>query len=149
MIQDCHTSSGEAATGLILEVFKLNGRLLAEGDKLVAGLGLTSARWQVLGVIALAARAEPVAHLARNMGLTRQGVQRIVDEFVREGFARFDENPHHRRAKLVALTDRGRETYEGAARLQIPWANAVAEGLGAAEIRDAASMLKILRERLE
>jgi hypothetical protein len=40
-------------TGLIIEVFRLNGDLLAAGDFLVGDIGLTSARWQVLGSIAL------------------------------------------------------------------------------------------------
>ena len=36
-------------TDLILETFRLNGQLLAAGDALVSDVGLTSARWQVLG----------------------------------------------------------------------------------------------------
>lgn len=55
-----------AVTELILETFRLNGRLLAAGDALVANIGLTSARWQVLGAIALSPVPLPVAHLARN-----------------------------------------------------------------------------------
>ena len=43
-----------AVTALILETFRLNGRLLAAGDALVESLDLTSARWQVLGAIATA-----------------------------------------------------------------------------------------------
>jgi hypothetical protein len=58
----------KAMTELILETFRLNGRLLAAGDALVADVGLTSARWQVLGAIALAPVPQPVAHIARNMG---------------------------------------------------------------------------------
>src|ERR1700704_2902386 len=72
-------------TELILEVFRLNGRLLVAGDRLVADLGLTSARWQVLGAVALAAAPMPVAWIARNMGLTRQAVQRIVNELIADG----------------------------------------------------------------
>ena len=45
-----------ALTGLVIEVFRLNGDLLAAGDALVGDLGLTSARWQVLGAIALSHR---------------------------------------------------------------------------------------------
>ena len=62
----------DAVTELVLETFRLNGQLLAAGDALVAKVGLTSARWQVLGAIALSAAPLPVAHIARNMGLTRQ-----------------------------------------------------------------------------
>src|SRR5262245_55844783 len=98
-------------TDLILEVFRLNGVLLAEGDRLVADLGLTSARWQVLGAVALAEAPMPVAWIARNMGLTRQAVQRVVNELSVEGVLDFADNPHHRRAKLVVLSDRGAKLY--------------------------------------
>jgi len=134
---------------LILEVFRLNGRLLAAGDGLVAELGLTSARWQVLGAIALSPAAEPVARLARNMGLNRQGVQRIVGELAEEGFIQFQENPHHRRAKLVTLTARGRKAYDAADRLQRPWVNALSKGLDAGGLVAASHIIEVLRKRLE
>ena len=75
--------ASDAATDLILETFRLNGSLLAAGDAMVADLGLTSARWQVLGAIALSPVPLPVAHIARNMGLTRQAVQRLINEMAR------------------------------------------------------------------
>ncbi|KMO09704.1 MarR family transcriptional regulator, partial [Methylobacterium indicum] len=84
-------------------MFRLNGDLLTAGDALVDDLGLTSARWQVLGAVALSPVPLPVAHIARNMGLTRQAVQRVVDDLHEVGFVRIDPNPHHRRAHLVAL----------------------------------------------
>ena len=96
-----------ALTGLVIEVFRLNGDLLEAGDALVEDLGLTSARWQVLGAIALSPMPISVAHIARNMGLTRQAVQRSVDEMRADGFVRFDANPHHRRAMLVTMTEQG------------------------------------------
>ena len=95
MTRPRHTPGGKAATELILETFRCNGRLLAAGDRLVAKLGLTSARWQVLGAIAYSPTPEPVARLARNMGLHRQGVQRIVNELEKEGLVEFRPNPHH------------------------------------------------------
>jgi len=68
------TPSGEAFTRLILEAFRFNGCLLAAGDRLTQDLGLTSARWQVLG--AIDEGPLPVAQISRNMGLSRQAVQR-------------------------------------------------------------------------
>jgi len=47
------TPTGEAATELILSAFRANGLLLDAGDMLSVDEGLTSARWQVLGAIAL------------------------------------------------------------------------------------------------
>jgi len=144
-----HTSAGRALTGLILAIFRLNGRLLVSGDRLVADLGLSSARWQVLGAIALAETSQPVAWLARNMGLNRQGVQRIVNEMRDEGLLELHPNPHHRRAHLVVLTKRGKEAYDAADRLQAPWVNALAKGVSVKEVAAAHMVVTSLCERLE
>jgi len=143
------TPSGRAVTTLIVEVFRLNGRLLAAGDKLVAPLGLTSARWQVLGAVANLPAAETVARLARYMGVYRQGVQRIVNELADEGLLEFRENPDHRRAKLVALTKTGRKAFEAVDRLQKPWADALSDGLNAASLIATSEILGILTKRLK
>jgi DNA-binding MarR family transcriptional regulator len=142
------TPAGLAVTELILEVFRLNGRLLVAGDRLVSRLGLTSARWQVLGAIALAERPEPVAWLARSMGLNRQGVQRIVNELAAEGYVALAPNPHHRRARLVVLTAKGRTAFAAVDRLQTPWVNALAKGIGAEDIAAAKEIIAKLRTQL-
>lgn len=144
-----HTAAGDAVTELILEIFRLNGRLLLAGDGLVSHFGLTSARWQVLGAIALAEQPQPVAWLARNMGLTRQAVQRLVNEMRGQGFVEFLANPHHKRAQLVKLTRRGEQIYRQAEAQQIPWANALAADMALEELHMAKQILRRLRERLE
>ena len=149
MVRSTRPAVAEVLTALILEVFRFNGRLLVAGDRLVAELGLTSARWQVMGAIALSPQPEPVARLARSMGLNRQGVQRIVNELAAEGLVAFRPNPHHRRAKLVVLTETGRRTYETAGRLQAPWAEDLAAGVSAGAIVAATRLIEKLRMRLD
>jgi DNA-binding MarR family transcriptional regulator len=136
-------------TEFILETFRLNGRLLAAGDALVADLGLTSARWQALGAVAMAPSPLPVSFIARNMGLTRQTVQRTVNELEAQGLVRFAPNPHHRRAKLVVLTDAGQAVYGQARRRQRPWAAALSRGLADGEIEAALSVMRRVRGKLE
>jgi DNA-binding MarR family transcriptional regulator len=143
------TPAGAAVSELIVALFRLNGRLLVSGDRLVASLGLTSARWQVLGAIAFAPTPEPVARLARNMGLNRQGVQRIVGELAAEGFVELKDNPHHRSAKLVVMTAKGLKAFDAAMRLQTPWVNMLGEGFDAKSIEKAGRVLEELRQRLE
>ena len=143
------TPAGSALTDLILDLFRLSSRMLVAGDRLVAGLGLTSARWQILGTIAAAERAQPVAWLARDLGAARQNVQRIVNDLVEEGLVAFASNPHHRRAPLVVLTDRGRTTFAAAMGLQAPWVNKLSAGLPAADIETTRRVMKALRRRLE
>ena len=134
---------------LILEVFRLNGRLLASGDALVSEFGLTSARWQVLGAIAMASQAEPVSRLARSVGAHRQGVQRIVNELARDGLVSYRENPHHRRAQLVVLTESGAGVYAAAMKKRGPWIKSLAKDLHVDEILAATQVLERLRDRLD
>jgi len=136
-------------TDLVLEVFRLNGRLIASGDVLVAKIGLTSARWQVLGAIALQPRPAPVVRIADAMGLTRQSVQRIVDALEQEGIVALRPNPHHKRAKLVTLTKKGSSLYGSAMRLQKQWATALSASLDRTSLATTVRVLKRLRVRLE
>ncbi|WP_319545260.1 MarR family winged helix-turn-helix transcriptional regulator [Ruegeria conchae] len=143
------TEEGEAVTALILDVFRLNGRLQLAGDRLVSELGLTSARWQILGAIAYSDRPESVAWHARTMGVHRQGVQRIINELSKEGIVEFQPNPHHKRAHLVVLTQKGQELYEAAIAKQIPWVNELSEGLSPDDIATAQNVVDRLKSRLE
>jgi DNA-binding MarR family transcriptional regulator len=139
----------EAVTELILEVFRLNGRLLDAGDVLVRDIGLSSARWQVLGAVALSKVPVPVAHLARNMGLARQSVQRVVDDMMDDGLVRYAPNPHHRRAKLVLFTDRGVVAYRAAMDRQALWADELAAGLTPEAILSATNILRRIQGRID
>src|SRR5438552_13410341 len=143
------TAAGDALTDLILDLFRLNSRLLAAGDRLVAELGLTSARWQILGAIVTAERPQPVAWLARDLGANRQNVQRIVNDLHQEGLVAFETNPHHRRAQLVVLTDKGRQAFDAAMRLQAPWINGLSDGLLVKDIETVHRVITALRENLE
>src|SRR6516225_6013299 len=123
------TPAGDAVTDLVLDLFRLNNVLLTAGDRLVARLGLTSARWEILGAIVAAERPQPVAWLARDLGANRQNVQRIINDLQQQGLVAFESNPHHRRAQLVMLTDKGRQRYDAAMRLQAPWVNRISSGV--------------------
>jgi DNA-binding MarR family transcriptional regulator len=141
------TPGGSALTELILEVFRVNGGLLAAGDALTAPLGQTSARWQVLGTLTDGPRT--VSAAARAMGLTRQSVQRVADLLVEDGLCEYRPNPEHRRAPLLAHTARGQEVLHGIDRVQAAWVNQLAAGIGAGEWDAALTVLRSIRQRLE
>ena len=143
------TPAGTALTGLFLDLFRLNSRILTAGDRLVASLGLTSARWQILGAIIEAERPQPVAWLARDLGANRQNVQRIVNDLHAEGLVAFKANPHHRRAQLVVLTDKGRQAFDAAMRLQAPWVDGLSDGLSVKDIETTRNVMTTLRRKLE
>lgn len=143
------TPAGEALTALVLDLFRLDSLLLTAGERLVAPLGLTSARWQVLGAIIAAKQPQPVAWLARDLGGNRQNVQRIINDLRQEGFVSFEVNPHHRRAQLVVLTEKGRRSFEAAMELQAPWVNRLADGLSVKDLETLHRVVTALRIRLE
>jgi DNA-binding MarR family transcriptional regulator len=121
---------------------------LTAGDRLTKDIGLTSARWQVMGAIALAHAPQPVAHIARRMGITRQSVQRIVNELKRDGFVDLAPNPHHQRAPLVTLTEKGSTAYAATTNRQIPWANRLASKLTQRDLKIAVEVLRTLSDQL-
>ena len=143
------TPAGDVLTNLMLDLFRLNSLLLTAGDRLVAQLGLTSARWQILGAIVHAERPQPVAWLARDLGANRQNVQRIVNDLHAEDLVAFEANPHHRRAQLVVLTDRGRRAFDAAMALQMPWVNGLSEGLAVKDLQTVHRIVAALRAKLE
>jgi len=142
------TPAADAVTALILDLFRLNNLLLTAGDRLVSELGLTSARWQILGAIVAAERPQPVAWLARDLGANRQNVQRIVNDLREAELVRFAPNPHHRRAQLVVLSDRGKQAFAAAMRLQAPWVNHLAEGVPVKDLETTHRVMRALRQRL-
>lgn len=142
-----HSPHGEAFTEFVLAVFRLNGLLLEAGNRMTQPVGLSSARWQVLGVVEHG--AIPVAHVARLMGLSRQSVQQTADALEKDGFIDYRENPHHRRAKLMVLTVKGREALEYVQQQQVDWANRIGRSQSLQGLQDAAATLRKVRESME
>jgi DNA-binding MarR family transcriptional regulator len=139
--------AGEAFTGVVLEVFRLNRLLLDAGDALAAPAGLSSARWQVMGVVEHG--PIPVSNVARIMGLTRQSVQQTADGLAADGLIAWTENPHHRRAKLMSLTPAGRDALALVQRRHAEWANRIGGAQDVQALRTALGVLRHLRETLD
>jgi DNA-binding MarR family transcriptional regulator len=143
------TPAGDAFTALVLQVIRLNGRFTVAGEALARPAGQTLARWLVLE--AVQERPATVAQIARTMRLARQSVQRLADVLVRDGFAAYEENPAHRRARLVRLTPDGRSALYTIQAAQRSWADGLGAELGEAELRAAGvfldRVLRAVRER--
>jgi DNA-binding MarR family transcriptional regulator len=142
-----HSPEGSAWTEIVLEVFRLNGELVAAGDELGSELGLTTARWQVMGAIADAPLT--VAQIGRRMGLTRQSVRRTVDLLEGEKIVERVPNPDHRASELVRLTSRGTQAFAAISREQVSWANRCADSLALPALETTLQTLRQMRERLE
>jgi DNA-binding MarR family transcriptional regulator len=135
-------------TGIILDIFRLNARLLEQGDRLVAPLGLTSARWQVLGAIALAGQPLTIPQIAAAMGITRQGALKQIKLATASGLVAAIENPRHERSPLHALTPQGTLAYDAAMALQGKWVRTLARDLPVDDLQATRRILAALEERL-
>ena len=142
------TAEGDAATAVVLEIFRDNGLLLADGNRLAAAEGLTAARWQVLGAVALAGRPLTVPQIARRMGLTRQAVQESVNRLLAEALVEARDNLDHRRSPLIGLTALGSQKYTAVDQRQARWINELAAGLQITDLAAAAHVLRDLGDRL-
>jgi DNA-binding MarR family transcriptional regulator len=134
-------------SGVALAAFRLNGQFLEVAEEMARPLGLTAAWWQVLG--AVLTRPLPVAGIAREMGITRQSVQRIADLLVDRGLAEYRPNPAHRRAKLVAPTAQGREALSGVDPAHAALARRLVHAIGEDALADVLAAMRRLSAVLD
>jgi DNA-binding MarR family transcriptional regulator len=138
----------QALSDLVLAVSRAHGALVARGDAVVAPLGLTSARWQVLGTIALAAEAPSVPAIAGAMGLSRQAIQKQVDLLLQAELIAARPNPAHGRSPLYQLTGAGRAAFARADQRWSSEAARLSEAIAPGSLKAGARLLDQLAERL-
>jgi DNA-binding MarR family transcriptional regulator len=143
-MSEMRSSAGAEVAQLAVRIFRLEGILTAAGDALAAPSGQSTARWRVLAAV----EDEPltVAQIARAWNLARQSVQRIADLLARDGLVSYEDNPSHRRAKLVRLTPQGATTLAAIQAAQRRWANELGERLVE---RDLQTVNRILSDVLD
>src|SRR6266545_6380363 len=129
------TPAGDAFSALLGQVIGLTRRFTTVGEALAKPAGQTLARWLVLEAVQDAPAT--VAQIARTLHLARQSVQRVADVLEREGFAAYEDNPAHRRAKLLGLTPPGRAALRAIQAAQRAWADALGAEIGEADLRRA------------
>lgn len=146
---DVQKSNAALLTDIMLTVFRVNGRLLERGDELVKPLHLTSARWQVLGAVALAGKAVSAPQIAEAMGITRQGAQKQLNRLEAEGFFERHTNPRHERSPLYTLTKQGTRAMTKAMALQGLWSAELVAGQTLKDLQTALRILNVLYDRLD
>jgi DNA-binding MarR family transcriptional regulator len=130
------TPAGDAFTSFLGQVIGLTRRFTTAGEALAKPAGQTLARWLVLET-----HPATVAQIARSLLLARQGVQRLADVLVRDGLAAYENNPAHRRAKLLRITPPGLTALRTIQTAQATWADAVGAKVGEEELRQASILL--------
>jgi DNA-binding MarR family transcriptional regulator len=133
-----------ALIGSIRQLFQL---LKAAGSALHADIGVTASMRAVLESIS---RQGPntVPELARQRPVSRQHIQRIVDQLLERELVRLEGNPSHKRSPRVALTPRGEAVFKAMSEREKTVLSRVARGLSAAEAHIALRALGKLKSGL-
>lgn len=123
-----------------LAIFKLNGLLMRNGDRITRSVGQSSAKWQVLGRAGHGPQS--VAQMARDMGLARQSVQRVADVLAQAGLVIFRDNPNDQRTFLVDITKQGATVLARIYEKNGEWVQRLLKRLNSEELMSAAAGLE-------
>lgn len=99
-------------------IFEVNRLLRDAGELISATAGQTHSRRMVLQA---AVDRATVPDIARQLGLQRQSVQRVADELVQAGLARYEDNPRHRLSRVLTPTAAGKTTLASIQRAHNAW----------------------------
>jgi DNA-binding MarR family transcriptional regulator len=128
----------DAWTQFALSVFELNGHIIAAGETIARSVGQSSARWQVLGTT-----FEPrtVPQIARDLGLSRQGVQRVADVLEGEGLVASRPHPNDQRTALFELTASGHGVMSQLYQRHLAWSLEVLKKVDSARLRHVTALM--------
>ena len=92
---------------LFSELFEAAGAGRRHGERIASLADQTQARWQTLWTIDSMPLTVP--QIGRRLGVSRQNIQRLVNELEAESLVELSDNPDHRTSPLTALTPAGRQ----------------------------------------
>ena len=122
-------TANEVVLDRLLQVAALLGD---DSDRSLAALGLTRSRAHLLWVVAVGG-PQPQHALADELGLTPRAITGLVDALAADGHVERRPHPSDRRAVLVALTADGERMMRTMRRDHAALADALVEGLPAAD----------------
>lgn len=141
--------SRHALIALVDEVHRLGGRLKGVFGEARRSVELTESELMVLNSVVEAARMPTVSQIGRSLGQPRQIVQRAANAMMDAGLIETRANPDHKRAPLLAPTERGIALKRQADTRADAIAGQLATGLDDDALRAAALALRTVRKQLE
>ena len=122
-------------------------RLSAAGDRLHAAAGLSSG---MRGILMSIHDRGPltVPRLAAMRPVSRQFIQKLVDDMITSGWLEALPNPSHKRSALIGLTPKGRAAVNQIHQIEEPHIDVLSQGLTADELLSAANVLRTIAARL-
>lgn len=122
-------------------------RVGAAGDILHTSIGLGSGMRGLLLSLEYAGPTS-VSKLAAMRPVSRQFVQRLVDELLAGGWVEAISNPQHKRSPLIRLAAKGSAAIAAMQAAEEPYLKALSEGLNPDDLAAAARILSTIAERI-
>jgi DNA-binding MarR family transcriptional regulator len=85
-----------------------------------------------------------MSEISERFEVTAAAASQLVDKLVQSGFIKREEDPHDRRAKLLNLTNRGKELVQQGIEERYRWVDQLAERLTAEERVQVSEALNIM-----
>jgi DNA-binding MarR family transcriptional regulator len=103
----------ELANRLFFRLYQCANLLHKTGSRAVAGEGLTTQQWAVLGALSRpeAEGGMSVGDLARYLMVSRQNLAGVISRMERDGHIQLAADPQDRRSRLVRMTPGGRKLW--------------------------------------
>jgi len=92
---------------------------------------------------------QTVPGMARERGVSRQSIQKIVDGFVARGLVELVDNAAHRRSKLVRLTAKGKTAWKEMVAREVATVKKLRLQISPAEVEKTISVLHLFRRQLK
>lgn len=125
-------------------MLRLNKTLTDDLDIVFSNIDLLGTHWRVLRLIGASPDGLPVPHIARKLGMTRQGVQRLAERMHRLGFIAFGDNEHHAKSRRAVLTQEGREAFRDGRAMEAELGRRMMNVLSDEEVRSTGRVLEKL-----
>ena len=85
-----------------------------------------------------------IGDISERFDITNAAASQLVDKLVQSGFIKREEDPHDRRAKLLNLTDKGKELIQQGIEERYRWVDQLAEKLTVEERVQVSEALNIM-----
>jgi DNA-binding MarR family transcriptional regulator len=144
--QDVVKIAADEFARLVADVFQAAGLFRQAGESIAGAEGQTQARWQAMSVVS--DRPMTVPQAARRLGITRQAVQRVVNDLVTARLLRLIPNPDHRNSPLLELTEDGRQSLERITTRAYAFNSSFAPAVTAAQLAQARATLRTIIDQM-
>jgi DNA-binding MarR family transcriptional regulator len=141
------TEAGRAIEDLIIEIVATFFLLRAEGMRMGVVSPSGEGYWSVLRLLKING-PQTVPQLARYRYVPRQSVQKLANEMLKDGVIELVNNPAHKRSKLLRLTPEGDAVFQQMGDRIAKLAETLAKQQDAAQLQNAADVVKNLHEQL-